>query len=70
MQGARIGEALLGSALYFARQRGFSKIYLDTFAGLKAAKRLYQNAGFELVAQNEGEIWGRMLEEQRWELTL
>jgi hypothetical protein len=44
-------------------------VYLNTFAGLDAARALYERAGFHLVDEIEGESWGRTMREQRFERT-
>ena len=49
-------------------EAGASGAYLDTFAGLDAAKAVYLAAGFRLVAEADGESWGVLLREQRYEL--
>ena len=65
-----IGRRLLSLAVDFCRQREYRSIYLWTFAGLDAARHLYEEAGFKLVDQFEGDQWGTPLTEQRFELTL
>lgn len=69
MRGSGLGGRLLDRALDFARERGFAGITLDTFAGLDAARRLYERAGFRLVHAERGSQWGTEIEEQRFELT-
>ncbi len=68
LQGQGIGGRLLGEAMAFCRSRGYGRVYLWTFEGLHAAHRLYEKAGFELVAQQEGRQWGREVNEQQWVL--
>jgi GNAT superfamily N-acetyltransferase len=57
-------------AIDFCRERRYKKVYLWTFAGLDAARHLYEKCGFELVEQSAGNQWGTEVEEQRFELTL
>jgi len=51
----------------FCRRTGRRLVHLDTFAGLDAARALYERAGFRLVAEQAGETWGRVVTEQRFE---
>jgi len=41
--------------------------FLTTFRGLEAARRLYQDFGFTLVSELDGESWGTKVTEQRFE---
>ena len=43
---------------------------LWTFAGLDAARRLYERAGFRLAEERRGTQWGIEVTEQRFELCL
>lgn len=54
----------------FARASGRPGIYLWTFAGLDAARRLYDDFGFRLVEEQAGETWGTRVTEQRFVLEL
>jgi GNAT superfamily N-acetyltransferase len=67
-QGA--GSRLMEAALDFCRRCGYRRVYLNTFEGLDAARRLYERCGFRLVAQRPGTQWGRQVNEQRFELEL
>lgn len=69
-QGQGVGKLLLRQAIGFCRQKGYRRIYLDTFAGLEAARHLYEQAGFRLVSEREGTQWGARVREQRFELEL
>ena len=51
-----------------ARSDGARGLYLWTFAGLEAARRVYEGVGFRLVREAPDETWGRTVTEQRWEL--
>lgn len=66
--GRGLGGRLLANALDGLRATGAPGAYLDTFADLDAARRLYERAGFHLVAESEGETWGTRVREQRFEL--
>ena len=65
-----VGRALLHAGLEFARATGRPGIYLWTFAGLDAARRLYDAAGFQLVEEHVGNTWGTQVTEQQFVLAL
>jgi GNAT superfamily N-acetyltransferase len=70
VQGGGVGNRLIETAIRFCRQSGFRRVYLNTFEGLDAARRLYERAGFTLVKHRRGTQWGTEVNEQRFELTL
>jgi GNAT superfamily N-acetyltransferase len=70
LQGAGLGARLLDGALAFCRARGFASVYLWTFAGLDAARRLYEARGFRLAEEAPAETWGTRVVEQRFMLRL
>lgn len=65
-----LGKQLLDRAIGFCRERGYRRVYLHTFAGLDAARRLYEQAGFTLTEEQEAATWGRPMREQRFDLEL
>ena len=65
--GEGVGGALMGHAVDHCRSRHFRLVYLDTFEGLDAARRLYERAGFRLVHEQQGTTWGPEMTEQRFE---
>jgi len=67
-RGQGLGRRLMARALDFARGSGRAGVYLWTFAGLDAARHLYDQAGFRLVEELPGETWGTRVTEQRFEL--
>ena len=67
-RGQGLGRRLLDKCLYTARADGADGVYLTTFAGLDAARRLYEDAGFALVTEAEDATWGRVVHEQRFEV--
>lgn len=69
-QGQGLGKALMEEAMAFCRRAGFRRVYLTTFAGLDAARHLYETAGFRLIAEKEGNNWGKTVTEQTFELIL
>jgi len=64
-RGRGAGKALMKQAMDFCRQAGHSRVYLWTFAGLDASRRLYEKHGFRLVEEQEGTEWGKPMREQR-----
>jgi putative acetyltransferase len=48
-RGKGAGKALIDQCVQFARQAGYTKIYLETMPELKKAVRIYENLGFELL---------------------
>ena len=69
-QGGGLGLTLLGQAVEFGRQAGHRGLYLWTFAGLDAARHLYEKVGFALAQERQVEQWGLgMVNEQRFDLT-
>ncbi|MHB8834726.1 MAG: GNAT family N-acetyltransferase [Candidatus Methylomirabilia bacterium] len=70
LHGQGTGRRLLGEAVGFCRSSGHRLVSLWTFAGLDAARRLYEQAGFRLVEERRGAQWGIEVDEQRFELRL
>lgn len=69
-RGQGTGRQLIAAALDFLHEQKFSSCYLTTCAGLNAARRLYDTAGFILTDQQEAESWGTKVTEQTFLLTL
>jgi len=67
-QGSGIGKILIQTALDFCRTCGFRRVHLSTFAGLDAARHLYEKNGFKLCEESEGDQWGPVVKEQIFEL--
>ena len=70
VRGLGLGDALMRRAIAFCRQIGFDSVYLWTFAGLDAARHLYEKHGFGLAEAMYSRQWGLELPEQRFVLTL
>ena len=68
-RGGGVGAVLLDAALAFCRARKFPRVHLSTFAGLDAARKLYEARGFRLVEESEADTWGVTVREQRFELS-
>lgn len=65
-QGAGVGRKLIGEAMAFCDARNFAATQLWTFNGLNAARRLYENFGFTLTKEWQGDQWGKMMTEQQF----
>jgi DNA-binding MarR family transcriptional regulator/GNAT superfamily N-acetyltransferase len=71
VRGFGIGKRLVEECVRFARQAGYKKIMLWTQSELSAARRIYQNAGFRLIAERKHQSWGRTdLVAETWQLKL
>ena len=69
-RGTGVGERLMRAALEFCREAGFRNVFLTTFAGLDAARKLYERHGFVLADQHADTSWGVEVLAQRFELQL
>jgi len=67
VRGRGHGRQMIEAAMDFCRRAGHGSVYLTTFAGLDAARALYEAQGFRLVAEADGETWGTTVREQRFE---
>ena len=65
-RGAGVGKALLSQALEYCDQHGYREIHLWTVKGLDAARKLYENSGFELADEYQGDQWGTSVVEQKF----
>lgn len=66
VRGSGAGKRLLDTALAFVDAHGFAETHLSTFAGLHAARHLYESRGFKLAEEHAGTQWGKELMEQRF----
>lgn len=57
LQARGLGRRLLEDSLAFCRAKGDRGLYLKTFAGLDAARKLYETVGFELVEEIHDTDW-------------
>ncbi|MEM1286528.1 MAG: GNAT family N-acetyltransferase [Pseudomonadota bacterium] len=62
--GQGLGRDLMDRAMAFCDARDIPTVELSTFAGLDAARVLYERAGFVLVSEKDGRSWGRTVTEQ------
>lgn len=63
-QGLGLGGRLLQAALAHCDERKIRKLYLTTFAGLDAARHLYEKHGFVLKKEARDSHWGKTVLEQ------
>ena len=69
-QNAGIGKKLISQAVEFCRLKKYPKVYLWTFEGLDAARRLYEQEKFKLSEVHDVDQWGQHIKEQKFELIL
>jgi GNAT superfamily N-acetyltransferase len=65
-RGAGVGTVLVDECVRFARAAGYRAIELWTVSVLAPARRVYQRAGFELVAEDTADRFGHRLTGQTW----
>lgn len=70
LRGQGAGHALIAAALALCRANRWPSCHLWTFAGLDAARHLYEKNGFTLAEERRGAQWGVEVSEQRFELSL
>ena len=68
-RGLGLGGELLRKALQFSDERHYARIYLTTFAGLTAARHLYETHGFVLVQESATDAWHGTVGEHTFERT-
>jgi DNA-binding MarR family transcriptional regulator/GNAT superfamily N-acetyltransferase len=69
-RGQKLGRRLVGECIAFARQCGYRKITLWTQSILVAARKIYQDEGFVLVASEPHRSFGQNLIGETWEREL
>jgi GNAT superfamily N-acetyltransferase len=69
-QGRGVGQRLLKEAIAFCTRANTRCVYLHSFAGLDAARHVYEKFGFMLREEKQDKTWGRVVTEQTFELLL
>jgi DNA-binding MarR family transcriptional regulator/GNAT superfamily N-acetyltransferase len=69
-RGQGLGQRLVAECISFAKACGYRKITLWTQSILLAARKIYQGAGFVLVATEPHRSFGQSLIGETWELEL
>jgi len=69
-RGLGLGTRLVDECIRFARRAGYSKITLWTHSVLKAARHIYEKAGFKLMRTQRHSSWGRPVVSEHWDLEL
>jgi DNA-binding MarR family transcriptional regulator/GNAT superfamily N-acetyltransferase len=69
-RGLGIGARLVDEAVRFSRDTGYRKVTLWTHSVLIAARRIYERAGFKLVASKTHQEFGKELTGETWDLQL
>lgn len=70
LRGRGLGRRLVEEAVAFAREAGYSSIFLWTVDSLPAAAGLYKSAGFREMEKVTHELWGNLVTEVKHELAL
>ena len=70
LRGAGLGRRLVAEAVERARELGMRRLELDTFSALRAAARIYRDAGFRVVGARERSDWGPTITYQQYALEL
>jgi DNA-binding MarR family transcriptional regulator/GNAT superfamily N-acetyltransferase len=69
-RGLGLGRRLVGECVSFARAAGYRRIVLWTHANLRAARHLYERAGFKRTASEPRHSFGHDVVSESWELRL
>jgi len=68
IRGRGIGKKLVGEAVAFTRDCGYSSLFLLTVDMLPRAAGIYRSFGFKVTEETEIRMWGVRMTEQKYEL--
>lgn len=68
-RGSGLGGMLMDRAMAFCHDLGYGRVWLTTFAGLDAARRLYEKHGFTLISESAADQWDGGVREQLFSLS-
>jgi DNA-binding MarR family transcriptional regulator/predicted N-acetyltransferase YhbS len=69
-RGRGVGRSLVNECLRFASRKGYRAVELWTHDVLVAARKLYEEQGFELVERQTHDCFGPAIEGETWRLAL
>jgi GNAT superfamily N-acetyltransferase len=69
-RGHGIGRKLLREALRFSKRRKYERVFLWTTHELDVARHLYLDAGFRKTQEKKHMMWGKVVNEERYDLLL
>jgi GNAT superfamily N-acetyltransferase len=69
-RGLSLGQRLVSECTHFARAAGYRRIVLWTNSVLDAARHIYEQEGYRLIAEKPYTAFGKQLLSQDWELIL
>ena len=69
-RGLGAGGRLVAECLRFAREAGYTRMVLETYSAMEAARRIYRRAGFTVDSATPVRAHGHDLVKETWSLTL
>jgi N-acetylglutamate synthase-like GNAT family acetyltransferase len=69
-RGLGLGRILLKAGLQFCKEQGYENVFLWTIQNLAVATHLYRSFGFQKTDEKIHPLWGKMVHEERYDLTL
>ncbi len=69
-RGLGIGSRLVDEVIQFSRKVGYKRIELWTHPELLSARKIYKAAGFDLIAEETHQLFGKPLRAETWAMKL
>ena len=69
-RGLGIGSRLVDEVIQFSKKVGYKRIELWTHPELVSARKIYKAAGFELIAEETHQLFGKPLRAETWAMKL